>query len=114
MANKFRIPTEVEAEIRQRDKVCVYCGKKMISPKSGEPRMDWATIDHLDHEPPFDYRPGQTKDDFAIACWRCNCILRKDKKLSDWLAEEYSKKDGEIRRETTALVVKEYLKRGNH
>lgn len=83
----------------------------MISPKSAGPRTDWATIDHLDHKPPFNYRPGQTKDDFAIACWRCNCILRRDKKLSVWLAEEYNKQNGVISVETIAPVIKEYLKK---
>lgn len=110
MANNYGIPSDIEKEIRKRDTNCVYCGKEMISPKSGGSRMDWATIEHLDHKPPFEYRPGQTKEDFPISCWRCNCILRKDKKLSVWLAEEYNKKDGKISPKTIAPVVKNYLR----
>ncbi len=111
MSNKYGIPADIEAEIRKRDKVCVYCGKEMISPKSVGSRMDWATIDHLDYEPPFEYRPEQTKEDFAISCWRCNCILRGNKKLSVWLAEEFNKKDGDINAKTIAPVIKKYLRK---
>ncbi len=110
MSNQFGIPRDIEVEIRIRDENCVYCDKKMISPKSGGSRMDWATIEHLDNERPFKYRPGQTKDDFAISCWWCNCILRRDKKLSVWLEEECNKQDGKISVKTIAPVIKKYLR----
>lgn len=111
MSNKYGIPRDIELEIRNRDKVCVYCKKEMISPKSNGSRMNWATIEHLDNEPPFKYRRGQTKEDFAISCWRCNCVLRGDKKLTVWLAEEYKKQNGEITTDTIAPVIKKYLKK---
>ena len=71
MANSFAIPKPIESEIRARDVVCVYCQKTMV-PTSSAPRADWATIEHLDHLPPFMYREGQTAADFAIACSSCN------------------------------------------
>ncbi len=68
---KHGIPLEIEDKIRARDVRCVYCQKTMV-PTSGARRADWATIEHLDHLPPFKYREGQTADDFAIACSSCN------------------------------------------
>lgn len=78
----LRIPAEIESAIRARDVACVYCHKPMLPPASTPLRADWATIEHLDHRPvhavsshgpkPFDYREGQTADDFAIACQSCN------------------------------------------
>src|SRR5580692_10167829 len=38
--------------------------------------LQLATIEHLDHLPPFPYREGQTTDDFAIACGSCNSSRR--------------------------------------
>jgi|SRR3989344_3302223 len=110
MANNYGIPADIEAAIRKRDKVCVYCKKEMVIPKSSGSRMNWATIEHFDNEPPFKYRHGQTEEDFAICCWRCNCILRRDKKLSVWLEEECNKQDGKISVKTIAPVIKKYLR----
>jgi hypothetical protein len=77
MANSFGIPREIESVIRARDVQCVYCQKAMVPPASTRIRTNWATIEHLDHLPvhavsshgpkPFDYRVGQTADDFAIS-----------------------------------------------
>jgi hypothetical protein len=72
MANSFGIPREIESVITARDVACVYCGKAMVLPSSTPVRTNWATIEHLDHLPPFPYRAGQTADDFAIACQPCN------------------------------------------
>lgn len=108
MANSYGIPAYIEAEIRKRNKRCVYCHKPMIYPWLSSNRKDSATIDHLDHKPPFRYRPGQTKEDFAICCGSCNSSRGK-KKLSVWLDEEFNKKDGKIRAKTIAPVIKKYL-----
>lgn len=71
MANRLGIPAHIESEIRTRDVRCVYCDKVMM-PTTHAVRADWATIEHIDHLPPFKYRPGQTAADFAIACGSCN------------------------------------------
>ena len=110
MANNYRIPSSIEKEIRERDVVCVYCGTEMVSFKVGGMSANSATIEHLDHKPPFKYRQGQTADDFAISCRNCNCVLRRDKELSVWLKEEDAK-DGKIKLHTVADVVKKYLQR---
>ena len=102
MANRYGIPREIEEAIRARDVQCVYCRKAMV-PTTSARRDDWATIEHLDHLPPFRYRKGQTADDFVIACWRCNCVLRRDKPLEEFVAEQGIA-------DTVAPVVKAYLR----
>jgi hypothetical protein len=84
--NKFGIPAEIESAIRARDVECVYCQKAMVPPTSTPNRANWATIEHLDHLPPFPYREGQTADDFAIACGSCNSS-RRDKPLWVFIAK---------------------------
>jgi hypothetical protein len=103
MANRYGIPKDIESAIRARDVQCVYCRKAMVSTSSAL-RADWATIEHLDHLPPFTYREGQTADDFAIDCWRCNCILRRDKPLWAFVAEQGIA-------DAVAPVIKTYLNR---
>ena len=94
------IPREIEAAIRARDVECVYCHKAMV-PTISPRRADWATIEHLDHLPPFSYREGQTADDFAIACMSCNS-RRRDKPLSLFVEEQGIK-------DSVAPVIKAYL-----
>ena len=72
-------------------------------PTSSALRADWATIEHLDHLPPFKYREGQTADDFAVACWSCNSS-RGAKPLGVFV-----EKRGIA--DTVAPVVKAYLSR---
>ena|SRR5690348_4048469 len=103
MANRHGIPSEIEKAIRARDVECVYCHKTMVPPTTSQRRADWATIEHLDHLPPFKYREGQTADDFAIACGRCNSS-RRDKPLALFVAQRRIA-------DTVAPVIKAYLMR---
>ena len=105
MANKYGIPAHIESEIRIRDVRCVYCGKVMM-PTTNAARADWATIEHLDHLPPFTYRPGRTAADFAIACFSCNSS-RGAKPLSAFVK-------GRGIAGTVAPVIKAYLSRRGH
>jgi len=72
-------------------------------PTTTAARAHWATIEHLDHEPPFKYRPGQTAADFAMACGSCNCS-RGTKPLSAFVKERGIA-------DTVAPVIKAYLLR---
>jgi hypothetical protein len=103
MANRFGIPKEIESAIRARDVQCVYCRKAMVAPTSTRIRTNWATIEHLDHLPPFRYRDGQTADDFAIACQPCNSG-RADLPLAVFVAKR------DIA-DTVAPVIKAWLSR---
>lgn len=100
--NPFGIPSAIESAIRARDIDCVYCGKRMV-PTSSPSRADWATIEHIDHLPPFRYRDGQTEADFAIACLSCNS-RRGAKPLRVFVAEQGNA-------DTVAPVIKAYLSR---
>jgi hypothetical protein len=104
MANSHGIPEHIESAIRARDVQCVYCQKTMVPPTSTPFRANWATIEHLDHLPPFKYREGQTADDFAIACGSCNSS-RRDKPLAVFVAKRGIA-------DTVAPVVKTWLSRG--
>jgi hypothetical protein len=73
-------------------------------PTTSAARADWATIEHLDHLPPFKYRPGQTAADFAIACGGCNSS-RGAKPLNTFVKERGIA-------DTVAPVIKAYLSRG--
>jgi hypothetical protein len=101
--NKFGIPAEIESAIRARDVECVYCQKAMVPPTSTPNLANWATIEHLDHLPPFPYREGQTADDFAIACGSCNSS-RRDKPLWVFIAKRGIA-------DTIAPVIKAFLGR---
>jgi hypothetical protein len=103
MANKYGIRAEVERQIRLRDKVCVYCGKKM---KKGHPK-DGPTIEHLNNIP-HDYYPSElTEWDVAICCHSCN-TSRGAKHYWDWLKSPYCIKKN-INKKTVADVVKKYM-----
>jgi hypothetical protein len=45
MANNWNIPAELEKEVRERDKVCVYCGNEFLSIKgSSKASANWENI----------------------------------------------------------------------
>lgn len=45
MANNWNIPSSLEKEIRERDKVCVYCGVEFTSTKvSKKTAASWEHI----------------------------------------------------------------------
>ena len=103
MKNKYGI-SEVELQnIRARDKTCVYCKKKMTSPSAGGDRRNWATIEHLNHLPPWN-----NAKTVAICCGSCNSSRGK-KKLMDWFETPYCTEHS-INEKTVAEPVKKYLK----
>src|SRR5712691_8493789 len=89
MANKFGIPREVEAKIRERDKACVYCRCEMRLHHGvvGSPR-DKATIEHLNHRRPFYWKDGLEADGIAICCQSCNSS-RGQKTHAQWFKSKY-------------------------
>jgi hypothetical protein len=88
--------------IRQRDQLCVYCHKTMISSGSDSRRTNWATIEHLNHEPPWD-----NPETVAICCHSCNSS-RGNRLLRDWFEGEYCRTRG-IDRMSVARPVRDYL-----
>lgn len=109
MSNKFQIPDDEIAKIRERDAVCVYCGKIMAFPFDRTRYFDSATIEHLNPDPPYYWTHGMTADNIAICCGACNSS-RGAKQLSDWFKTKYCIERG-ICADSVAGPVKQYLLR---
>lgn len=65
-------------------------------------RGDWATIEHLNHLPPWD-NPATV----AICCWSCNSS-RGNRKLQDWFKMPYCLGKS-INENTVTEPVRKYL-----
>ena len=106
MANNYGIPAEVEKEIRARDKVCIYCLKKMKKNHF----KDKPTIEHLRVGCPVYWTSGTRglkKTDLAICCQSCNSS-RGPKKLSVWFKSLYCIKNN-INKDTVTDPVKRHI-----
>jgi len=104
MSNKYGIPEKELKQIRARDKTCVYCHKKMTNSKNGGWRGDWATIEHLNHLPPWN-----NPKTVVICCGSCNSS-RGNKTLLDWFQTKYClDRNRNININTVAKVVKDYI-----
>ncbi len=103
--NDWGIPDWLEKEVKERDKICVYCGIQLIEqmPPRG-PRKAMATWEHIINDESI-----VTRENIARCCAACNSS-KGTKKLSDWIQSTYCKKRG-INKDTVAEVVKEALKR---
>ena len=113
MSNKYGIPKQDEKVIRARDKSCVYCHKKLVDPKLGGPRRDWATTEHLNHLQDWDSVKSFVHEDksvstiIAMCCPSCNSS-RGAKSLRDWFKSEYCLKRN-ISEKTVAKPVQDYI-----
>jgi hypothetical protein len=104
MKNKYGLPEEDLEKIRKRDKDCVYCHKIMTKAGSGGFRGDWATIEHLNHLPPWD-NPSTV----AICCGSCNSS-RGAKTLPNWFKTSYCIEKN-INIDTVSSPVRNYIQR---
>jgi 5-methylcytosine-specific restriction endonuclease McrA len=98
--NPWSIPDELEKEVKERDKICIYCGVQMIQqmPTRG-PRKTAATWEHIINDANI-----ITRENIARCCVACNSS-KGTKSLSDWLQSCYCKKKG-INKDTVAEIVK--------
>ena len=104
MGNNYGLPEEDVARVRARDRLCVYCQKEMVPPSKTAPRQNWATIEHLNHLPPWN-----NPQTIAICCGSCNSSRGK-KPLPKWFESEYCR-IRKINFDTVAEPVKEFLDR---
>ncbi|WP_097459917.1 HNH endonuclease [Mangrovitalea sediminis] len=103
MANNWNIPGWLEKEVRERDKVCVYCGKGFTSAKvSTKSAASW---EHIINDASI-----ITRENIALCCRGCNAS-KGQKQLSAWLQTKYCRDRG-ITQETVAPVVKRAIERG--
>jgi 5-methylcytosine-specific restriction endonuclease McrA len=104
MANNWNIPAELEKEVRQRDKRCVYCGikMKMHRNRKGTPgdKMTWEHIDNNEK--------NLADWNIALCCGSCNSS-KGVKSLSAWLKSGFCQEKG-INKKTVALIVKKFIR----
>ena len=103
MANNWNIPSSLEQEIRQRDKVCVYCGVKFTSVNVSKKTA--ASWEHIINDAKI-----ITRENIALCCCGCNAS-KGQKQLSIWLQSKYCK-DKNITPENVAQVIKDAIKNG--
>ena len=110
VANSFGIRPEIEAAIRERDTLCVYCSREMrIYVGVRGTRSDMATIEHLNHRPPFHWKDGLEADGIVICCGSCNAS-RGAKTHVEWFRSRYCLERA-INSDTVAEPVRAYLSR---
>jgi hypothetical protein len=101
--NAWGIPDWLEAEVRARDTVCVYCGIQLIDTPQRGPRSAAATWEHIINDATI-----VTRENIARCCVGCNAS-KGTKPLSAWLESRYCKTRG-ITKDTVADVVKQALR----
>jgi hypothetical protein len=103
MSNNWNIPKELEDEIRERDKVCVYCGCEFTPAKiRKKTALSW---EHIINDASI-----INKENIALCCCGCNASKGR-KRLSEWLETKYCKERG-ININTVTEIVKEAINKG--
>ncbi|MBU1196135.1 MAG: HNH endonuclease [Proteobacteria bacterium] len=103
MMNNWNIPDWIEKEVRERDKVCVYCGCDFTSAKVSKKTA--ASWEHIINDASIINRKN-----IALCCCGCNAS-KGQKKLSDWLESKYCKEKG-ITPNSVAQIIKQAIKNG--
>jgi len=103
MANNWNIPAQLEKEIRERDKVCVYCGTEFTPVKLS--KRCAASWEHIINDAKI-----ITLENIALCCCGCNSS-KGQKQLSIWLQSKYCTDKG-ISAESVAPVIKQAIKNG--
>ena len=102
MRNRYGLPEDAVAQVRERDRECVYCRKEMVPPSATTWRGDWATIEHLNHLPPWN-----NPQTIAICCGSCNSS-RGSKPLLEWFESDYCR-EHDISPTTVAEHVRQFI-----
>lgn len=103
-AKYWGVPEKVLRKIVERDKVCVYCRKKMIYGSSIGTPKNKATIEHFSDDPDW-----YEEVDVGICCGSCNSS-KGNKKLSHWFKTDYCVKNN-IDEKKVSKPVKDYIKK---
>lgn len=101
VANNWNIPSWLEAEVRERDKACIYCGAAFtpyhVSRKSAS---SWEHI--------INNAKMVTRENIALCCCGCNSS-KGQKQLSVWLQSKYCLMRG-ISHSSVAAIAKAAIK----
>ena len=103
MANNWNIPVWLEKEVRERDKVCVYCAVGFIPAKVSKKTA--ASWEHIINDAKI-----ITRENIALCCCGCNAS-KGQKQLSVWLESKYCKERG-ISSESVAPIIKQAIENG--
>jgi 5-methylcytosine-specific restriction endonuclease McrA len=102
--NKWGIPAWLEADVRRRDRECIYCHVPFLHfPVSIGSRKGVATWEHIVNDASI-----VTRENIARCCGSCNSS-KGTKILSDWLDSSYCKQRG-ITKGSIAEVAQQALK----
>ena len=103
MANNWNIPASLEKEVRERDKVCVYCGNEFLSHNvSTKASASW---EHIINDAKI-----ITRENITLCCRGCNAS-KGQKQLSVWLQTKYCVERG-ITPESVAPIIKQAIANG--
>lgn len=100
MSNRWGIPKDVENQVKERDKNCVYCGEDFE--KVHLSRKTKPTWEHIVN----DIRINGLNN-IALCCSSCNAS-KGSKLLEHWLKSPYCMSRN-INKETVSLVVKKAI-----
>jgi hypothetical protein len=103
MANNWNIPSWLEDEVRERDKVCVYCGTAFTP--ANVSKKTCASWEHIINDAKI-----ITRENIALCCCGCNSS-KCQKQLSLWLQSKYCRDRG-ITSESVAKIIKEAIANG--
>lgn len=109
----YGITKEEEAEIRARDKTCVYCGTKFDLKHTKNNRTKWDSIEHLNHKPEWNSvqsyheQKKPVPEIIAICCFGCNAS-RRDRALLEWFKSEYCRQKN-INYKSVTQEVRNYI-----
>ncbi len=103
MANNWNIPDWLEKEVRERDKVCVYCGVEFTPAKVSKKTA--ASWEHIINDAKI-----ITRVNIALCCCGCNAS-KSQKQLSVWLDSKYCKERG-INPQSVAPIIKKAIDNG--
>src|SRR5690606_35138032 len=98
MANRWRIPKDVEEVVLRRDQLCVYCGREF-----GIERAKKRSWEHIVNDINI-----ATVENIALCCVGCNAS-KGSKLLKAWLDSPQAKRRG-ITENTLSAVVLAHLK----
>jgi len=98
--NRWKIPADLESEVRARDTHCVYCGS-LFGSRPGKGSLE--SWEHIENN-------AGIRTPENIALWCRSCIASKGARLlADWLGSNYCVQRG-ISAESVADVVKHALR----
>jgi 5-methylcytosine-specific restriction endonuclease McrA len=100
MANSWKIPAWLEAEVRAIDTSCVYCRTPFTS--SQVSKKSAASWEHIIND-----KKIITPENIALCCCGCNSS-KGQKRLSKWLQSKYCKERG-ITENSVALIIKQAI-----